>query len=536
MKKYMKKNILTVLLTLMITIVFSGCGALPESSQLTAIHAQLDGAITHAVTIGVPHIVINQLRQGEQTISKNRGWFGISDSLAMQQYINLTDRVTIAENTATTYAANQAHTDISQLTNTIQNNIADGIVSPMYDHWTNTDTTQYQNASTPNAFYQVSTNAQQQLAIATSMSTTYMALHAFGSAIQNMESAGISTALPQTEYAQNQRAYAAATTQQDFAQLQSMISAETIGLINFQIQSIPFVGDALIGTYAQSIKLLQSYGEDTSPYSAAIQADRQQLATIATLPAYLDFQHTVQQQMADLTFSMSRGQTRHDIQQFQALLTFSDTHGIMDYEYSGVYGLQDLQNEFDSASSLSDYQAVDTHVTALSTNLRAMIANISDPAQYNQPHQQDLNLMQFYTALSGKVIIVSLREQALRAYDHGQLIMSMPITTGRPELPTPPGFWDVQDRQQNIIFHSGDAPGSQFWYPDTFINYALLYKDGGFYLHDAWWRTQFGPGSNVPHNDPRADNDGSHGCVNIPLQQMGLLYEWTSIGTPVIVY
>jgi lipoprotein-anchoring transpeptidase ErfK/SrfK len=134
------------------------------------------------------------------------------------------------------------------------------------------------------------------------------------------------------------------------------------------------------------------------------------------------------------------------------------------------------------------------------------------------------------------VIIVSVREQTLRAYDNGHLVFWTYITSGRPELPSPPGFWHVLARQQDIVFTSSEPVGSQYWYAPTLVHYALLFHDGGFYVHDAWWRLHFGPGSNLPHYDPQAFNGGSHGCVNVPLQQMTWLFQWAEVGTPVIVY
>jgi hypothetical protein len=94
----------------------------------------------------------------------------------------------------------------------------------------------------------------------------------------------------------------------------------------------------------------------------------------------------------------------------------------------------------------------------------------------------------------------------------------------------------IQDKQTNTVFQSPDPPGSPNYYAPTPIHFAMYYSDYGYELHDAWWRAWFGKYSNLPHYDPSAFNGGSHGCINFALGDIPWLYDWTSIGTPVIVY
>jgi hypothetical protein len=46
------------------------------------------------------------------------------------------------------------------------------------------------------------------------------------------------------------------------------------------------------------------------------------------------------------------------------------------------------------------------------------------------------------------------------------------------------------------------------YYEPTHVNYALLFKEGRFFLHDAWWHVQLGPGSNQPHQLPDGSEAG----------------------------
>ncbi len=64
----------------------------------------------------------------------------------------------------------------------------------------------------------------------------------------------------------------------------------------------------------------------------------------------------------------------------------------------------------------------------------------------------------------------------------------------------------------------------------------MRYAPGGFFLHDAWWRYKFGPGSNLPHWDPLAFSGGSHGCVNFPEDNMAYVYYHVADGEPIILY
>ena len=137
---------------------------------------------------------------------------------------------------------------------------------------------------------------------------------------------------------------------------------------------------------------------------------------------------------------------------------------------------------------------------------------------------------------TGKVILVSLSGQWLYAYADGALAFDNAVETGRPELPTPTGTFSVLEKLRDVTFTSSWPPGSPYYYEPTFINYALMFKAGGYFLHDAWWHVKFGPGSNVPHQLPDGSwETGSHGCVGMPIPDAKRLYEWTPVGTPVII-
>ena len=139
------------------------------------------------------------------------------------------------------------------------------------------------------------------------------------------------------------------------------------------------------------------------------------------------------------------------------------------------------------------------------------------------------------TSLPEKAITVSLKEQVLRAYLHGQLVYQTFVTTGRPNLETDPGTFKVYSKTSPFTMHSPWPKGSPFWYPDTKVQTAMWFN-GGDAIHDAWWRSVYGPGTEYPHYDPTGEDNGTHGCVNVPTSKMPWLWSWTPVGTPVIVY
>ena len=64
----------------------------------------------------------------------------------------------------------------------------------------------------------------------------------------------------------------------------------------------------------------------------------------------------------------------------------------------------------------------------------------------------------------------------------------------------------------------------------------MRYSFYGYYVHDAWWRNQFGLYTNLPHYDPAAFNGGSHGCINVSKSDMIWVFDWLPYGAPILVY
>jgi lipoprotein-anchoring transpeptidase ErfK/SrfK len=130
----------------------------------------------------------------------------------------------------------------------------------------------------------------------------------------------------------------------------------------------------------------------------------------------------------------------------------------------------------------------------------------------------------------GKVIVISAQKQELIALENGAVKLDTVVATGRTSLPTPPGVYHIFYKSSPYHMHSPWPPGNQYWYPDVDMKYAMEFIEGGYFIHDAPWRSRWGPGANN-------EGTGTHGCVNVPRSsgQMDFLYGWADMGTTVVV-
>jgi lipoprotein-anchoring transpeptidase ErfK/SrfK len=130
---------------------------------------------------------------------------------------------------------------------------------------------------------------------------------------------------------------------------------------------------------------------------------------------------------------------------------------------------------------------------------------------------------------SGKVIVVSLAKEELIALQDGVVVLDTPVTAGRPSMPTVTGTFHVLVKHSPYCMSSWQ--GNPYpWAGCVGMQYAMEFESSGYFLHDAPWRSRYGPGTNTEAN-------GTHGCVNIPRNagQMDFLYGWTPVGTTVVV-
>jgi hypothetical protein len=139
-------------------------------------------------------------------------------------------------------------------------------------------------------------------------------------------------------------------------------------------------------------------------------------------------------------------------------------------------------------------------------------------------------------AVPAKVVLVSTEDQWAHMYENGREVYNTPVTTGGPELPTDHGIFHIYEKLSPFTFHSPWPPDSPYYYPPTPVSYWMPF-DGGEGLHDASWRSYFGPGSNFAPTDLGTGNYilGTHGCVNLPFDAATFVWNWAPLGTTVVV-
>jgi lipoprotein-anchoring transpeptidase ErfK/SrfK len=233
----------------------------------------------------------------------------------------------------------------------------------------------------------------------------------------------------------------------------------------------------------------------------------------------------------------------HSIDAFAPILaqvqqTAVGVQGLLDARTAAINQLADAQSTLASAQSVGAIVgSVPSRISGLAAQLpiapdQSTLQGIASALlQQKQVLATAIYMKEMspiaYNAGAGKLIVVSLSRQVLTAYQDGNAVLSTYITTGRPALPTPPGIYHIFRRYSPYLMVSPWPYGSPFWYPNSWTNWAMEFAGGGYFIHDAPWRTWYGPGSNT--------YAGTHGCVNVPYSPMATLWNWAPIGTTVVV-
>jgi hypothetical protein len=123
----------------------------------------------------------------------------------------------------------------------------------------------------------------------------------------------------------------------------------------------------------------------------------------------------------------------------------------------------------------------------------------------------------------GKWIDVHLTQQLMVAYEGRTPVRTVVVTTGMPDWETPTGWYTISNRVENETMTSG-AIGAEYFYKLEDVLYTQYFTDRGHALHYAWWRT--------PETIGRP---GSHGCLNLLLEDAEFFWNWADYGTAVIV-
>lgn len=118
-------------------------------------------------------------------------------------------------------------------------------------------------------------------------------------------------------------------------------------------------------------------------------------------------------------------------------------------------------------------------------------------------------------------IEIDLTGQKLYVFRKGELELETDVVTGCKNrgMSTPEMVCYVYNKTRDTVLRGETYRAKvDYWVP--------VYK--GIGIHDASWRSQFGEEIYI--------RNGSHGCINTPLDKMEELYQLTEIGMPVVIH
>jgi lipoprotein-anchoring transpeptidase ErfK/SrfK len=549
-----------VLLLLGVLTVMSACGGdRPLQKQASQERATLDHLLQHAQVIGVPISLLQPVELQEQQLNNTTAPFNPFNSQPESDYYrNLAARYSslslqvqglIAASTQQYHA--QAQSDIQNLQASLNLRRAQGLPVQQYAQQFNQYQSMMTEARYPRDYAAISKDARSSTEALDLLQPLSSQLTTLKNTIHQMQASHLDVTAMQMTYQLDEQTLLSATTPLALQRLGTLIDAQYQQMMVNSVLALPFIARAKLSEFAQQIDLLKTYGVDASPYQKRLAVDQADANKDLSSAEYNALINRVNGDLNAMQLDLLRGEAGYLVKQFHHEVdNWSNAHLYHDSYDGQTYPLlagylqpgvgSDLDNALAGATSVSDYQAVVNDASNDLFDLHMAEADYNDKTPYNQEHATDRQMIEHYQLQNRMVLMVSLVEQTMRVYQNGKLIRAFHVTTGRVELPSVPGVWPVLDRESPTIFKSSEPPGSPYWYPDTPINYAILYHQGGYFVHDSWWRADYGPGTQFPHYDSGGDEsfagNGSHGCINLPEDQAAWVYNHTDWNTLIVVY
>ena len=146
------------------------------------------------------------------------------------------------------------------------------------------------------------------------------------------------------------------------------------------------------------------------------------------------------------------------------------------------------------------------------------------PSYYLTPYNEETE----NDGIGKSYIEVDLSAQHVWCYIDGELKMDCDCVSGNTTdgHATPTGVFGIMFMKKDTTLRGVMQKNGEYEY-ETKVGYWMPFYDGcGF--HDAWWRTAFG--GNI------YKGDGSHGCVNLPVDGAEALFSYCDEKMPVVVY
>ena len=187
---------------------------------------------------------------------------------------------------------------------------------------------------------------------------------------------------------------------------------------------------------------------------------------------------------------------------------FHTTSGRTVYVYGSAYGWQ-----IDQASE----------VAQLTQEIQSGTQTVRDPVYSMTANSYGVN------DLGNTYIEVDLSEQHMYYYQNGEDIFESDIVSGNmsyADRQTPAGIFTLYYKKSPDVLRGKQLPNGKYEYEQP-VTYWMPFN-GGIGFHDASWQPYFG--------GDRYLEGGSHGCINMPPDKAGELYDIIQYGVPIVCF
>lgn len=160
--------------------------------------------------------------------------------------------------------------------------------------------------------------------------------------------------------------------------------------------------------------------------------------------------------------------------------------------------------------------------TDVEAETQALLEEIKKGKTRNkEPVYQSKGYVKGLNDIGSSYVEINLSTQHLFLYEKGIIIFEADFVSGNMAngSTTPAGVFGLTYKTTEATLQGEDY--------ESFVHYWMPFN-GNIGMHDATWRTEFG-------GDIYLTN-GSHGCVNLPLESAAFLYNYLREGFPVVCY
>lgn len=133
-----------------------------------------------------------------------------------------------------------------------------------------------------------------------------------------------------------------------------------------------------------------------------------------------------------------------------------------------------------------------------------------------------------YYDLGNSYVEIDLTRQKVWVYVNGNIEVETDCVTGCIDKghETPTGIFTLTYKEKDKVLRGQKLENGSYEYESP-VSYWMPFN-GGIGLHDATWRDTFGGNIYI--------SNGSHGCINLPLDAAEKIYDIITSDMPIVVY